>query len=506
MCCFGAWPEMSHHSEENLLTASGGSFWEPGIYKRTTKRIEDGNRLCTDLVQLVMDRAEIEKNYAKNLKAWSKKWNELIEKGPEYGTTEAAWKGVLVESDRLSDLHTKIKDHLSEDVPTQIKSWQKDAYHKSMMVLKEKKEMDDCFKKAQKPWVKILNKVDKAKLDYHNACKAERSASNQERNATGDNAVSPEQVRKLQERVQRAKEEVQRTKEKYEAALQEINSYNPKYMEDMQEVFDKCQQMEAQRLTFFKEVLFNIHKGLNISQDPTLPQIYEELYHTVNNADHDKDLKWWSFNHGVNMGMNWPQFEDYSEEFRDIGGVKGKGKAQLPEGAITLINQRIVTDDLPEPGSTQTGLDKGRKGSTKNAESRSIGAVASTTLSSGSSSGGKSPGTGGGNGGGNADKNNRSASGGSANVSNGTTSRPEGNPFEEEEWDEYPNEALVDNGEPGVPVKALYDYEGAEFDELSFKKGDVFEKLEDEDEQGWCKGRKDGRVGLYPANYVETVD
>ena len=75
-------PEMSHHSEENLLTASGGSFWEPGNYKRTTKRIEDGNRLCTDLIQLVTDRAEIEKNYAKNLKAWSKKWNELIEKGP----------------------------------------------------------------------------------------------------------------------------------------------------------------------------------------------------------------------------------------------------------------------------------------------------------------------------------------------------------------------------------------------------------------------------------------
>lgn len=40
-----------------------------------------------------------------------------------------------------------------------------------------------------------------------------------------------------------------------------------------------------------------------------LPQIYEEFYHTINNADHEKDLRWWSNNHGVNMAMNWPLFE-----------------------------------------------------------------------------------------------------------------------------------------------------------------------------------------------------
>lgn len=67
----------------------------------------------------------------------------------------------------------------------------------TMMHLKEKKDMDDNFKKAQKPWAKLLQKVNKAKADYHNACKAERTAVNQERNASGDSAFSTDQVRKF---------------------------------------------------------------------------------------------------------------------------------------------------------------------------------------------------------------------------------------------------------------------------------------------------------------------
>ena len=63
-----------------------------------------------------------------------------------------------------------------------------------MLQLKEKKEMEDQFKKAQKPWAKLLEKVDKTKNNYHLACKNEKTAVNQERNATKDSSLSQDQV------------------------------------------------------------------------------------------------------------------------------------------------------------------------------------------------------------------------------------------------------------------------------------------------------------------------
>merc|ERR1719323_2342604 len=177
--------------------------------------------------------------------------------------------------------------------------------------------------------------------------------------------------------------------------------------------------------------MFSIHKCLNIAEDPTLPQIYDEFYHTVNNADHDKDLRWWSNTHGVNMPMAWPQFEEYN--------VKP---------SKTAVN-----------GGSKPATSLHNSGYTSQPESNGV---------------------------------------------RGQDSNPFDDGDNEEEWDDG-GAVLVDNGEKGVPVRALYDYEAAEPDELTFKSGDEFEKLEDEDEQGWCKGRKDNRVGLYPANYVEPL-
>jgi hypothetical protein len=52
---------------------------------------------------------------------------------------------------------------------------------------------------------------------------------------------------------------------KYTEALQELNRANPKYMDDMNEVFTRCQTFERDRLVKFREFLAATEKCLDLT-------------------------------------------------------------------------------------------------------------------------------------------------------------------------------------------------------------------------------------------------
>ncbi|XP_064634663.1 protein kinase C and casein kinase substrate in neurons protein 1-like isoform X2 [Lineus longissimus] len=486
---------------DDQVTPSSDSFWEVGQYKRTVKRIQDEDRLCNDLMTLIQERSDIEKVYAKNLRQWSKKWTDHIKSGPEYGTTEAAWNGVMREAERLCDIHLDVRSQLMNEVLPTIKQWQKEHFHKNMMgVMKESKDMDDNFRRAQKPWAKKLSKVVKGRKDYHSACKTEKSARLQKMNAEGDSSISPEQVKKLSDKVDKCEREVEITKDKYNAALADLNSYNAKYIEEMKDVFDQCQDSEQKRLQFFKEMLYGVHKCLNISDNEEFPRIYGDLYNTIGNADYNMDLRWWSQNHGVDMPMSWPVFEEFSPEVKaQISDKRGKSFMKGGRDGDEIMLKNYVHHDKTPSHVSDTGSDNAsytnKQEYTKDYVSKTQSVTVESALPDASSSRPRIP-----------------SYDHSLNPfgTDDKTPTPDAqskvnpqNPFGDDLEVEYD---LTDDGTEGQPVRALYDYSAVEQDELEFKAGDIFSKLSDEDEQGWCKGRKNGRIGLYPANYAEAVN
>ncbi|XP_071391569.1 protein kinase C and casein kinase substrate in neurons protein 2 isoform X4 [Centroberyx affinis] len=441
---------MSGSYDDSMIDVSSDSFWEVGNYKRTVKRVDDGNRLCNDLMSCLHERARIEKSYAQQLTEWGKRWRQLIEKGPQYGTLERAWGALCTEAEKVSELHMDVKAALMGEDYEKLKNWQRDAYHKQMIGgYKETKEAEDGFRKAQKPWAKKLKEVETMKKTYHSACKEEKLATSRETNSKLESNNNPEAQKKLQDKVEKCQQEVQKTKERYEKSLEELDKLTPQYMENMEQVFEQWQQFEDKRIRFFRELLLEVKQHLDLSTNHRFQTIYHTMEDTVSAADAEEDLKWFRSNHGPGMPMNWPQFEDWSI---DLNRTLSRREKKKPSDGVTLT------------GISQTGSDQ---------------PVQPAKTSSSASSMEKTP-----------DWSDEDTG------ANPFSTNGDGNPFEEE------------TASPviSVPVRALYDYEGQEQDELSFKAGDEFTKIGEEDDQGWCKGRlKDGNVGLYPANYVEDI-
>ncbi|XP_007546999.1 protein kinase C and casein kinase substrate in neurons protein 1 isoform X1 [Poecilia formosa] len=427
------------------------SFWEVGNYKRTVKRIDDGNRLCNDLMNCIQERAKIEKGYAQQLTDWSKRWRQLIDKGPQYGSVEQAWMAMMTEAEKVSDLHTEMKNHLMSEDFEKVKNWQKDSYHKQMMGgFRETKEADEGFKKAQKPWAKKLKEVEVAKKSYHMACKEEKLATSREANTKGDGTTQAEQ-KKLQDKLEKCKQDSQKTREKYEKTLDELDKWTPQYIENMEQVFNQCQEFEEKRLSFLREVLLDVKRHLNLTENQSYAAIYRDLERVITAASPEEDLKWFGSIHGPGMHMNWPKFEEYNPDLIHTISKREKSKKH---------NDEVMLTNIKTPGSNVQAEDRGSVSSYEKNQ-----AYSSNEWSDDEGKG----------------------------LNSGSDTNGGSNPFYEE------------SGE-GVRVKALYDYEGQEQDELSFKAGDLLTKLEDEDDQGWCKGRLDnGQLGLYPANYVEPI-
>ncbi|XP_061567929.1 protein kinase C and casein kinase substrate in neurons 2 protein [Cololabis saira] len=389
-------------SESSTEDVNNRSFWMPGNYQRTVKRTEDAFQACNDIVACFQERARVERQYAQQLSEWSNKWKPVVDSSPLYGSLFKAWQCFLSSADRLASLHASICRSLVSEDGDRVRTWQKETFHKKLFGgFKETQDIETGFARAQKPWAKRLKKLDKARRAYHKVSRKEQAAREREAHAQGNPDVAIDKQKKIQEERELVQQEAEKVRARYEKVLEEVNRYAPRYMEEMESIFDQSQDEERKRIVFLRQALLSIHKHLDITNNESVLAVYGELHSTLMAIDDQEDLRWWKNTHGPGMPTDWPHFQEWIPEKKTKKGKKEEEKSKEVEKKATIERSVMIG---------------------------------------------------------------------------------------------------------GVRVRALYDYVGQETDELSFKAGEEFLKVEDEDDQGWCRGMKDGGwEGLYPANYVEVV-
>ena len=94
-----------------------------------------------------------------------------IEKSTLYGTHKKSVVQITAQSEKLANHHQRMHDKIQHDCAQRLREWKKGAYPTKLMGgYKEVDQLNADFKKAQKNWIKMEERVEQQKVKYHRVC------------------------------------------------------------------------------------------------------------------------------------------------------------------------------------------------------------------------------------------------------------------------------------------------------------------------------------------------
>lgn len=285
-------------------------FCEPHQYKAAIDRCKGGYDSCDVFINILADRAKIERNYITEIDKWVESSIKEISQTKEFGTNKKAWIEAIRSSKETANTHKNILERLDKNVIDDLTNFKKENYGKSVLHVKKIKEFEQDFEKVQKSWIKLLDRINKTKKEFHDAHRLWKKAETAEKIILSDHGAEDEQKTKAKLSVGSYKKEVEAARSKYEQYLEEMKNARPNYEGSMKQVLDRTHDFERKRLKQFLRTYQLFHEALLMDKDPHIKTLTESFNKAIGSQKIEEDIKWWNEHFGSDTATKWPSFEE----------------------------------------------------------------------------------------------------------------------------------------------------------------------------------------------------
>jgi hypothetical protein len=288
----------------------GKGICDPNQYQVAIARRDEGHYSCRVFIRIFEQRVKIEGDYVVAMRKWSRTSQKEIEHLTEFGTNKKTWLDLIRASELIAKPHDDIPEDIQRNAVDKMITYEKENYDMSTFRLKIAKQFEKDFENIQKPWLKLLDKLEQPKKSYHEACRKLKKTEPSEKSRKSDNGASKEQKYDVTGSDGVYTKELMALRCEYKKLFDEMHHTRPIFQNSMEERLDRMHDIERKRLTQFRLLFKAFYHAVDIQTNLHLTKMSNDLREAVAIHDMERDLQSWNDNYNTERNNSWPVFED----------------------------------------------------------------------------------------------------------------------------------------------------------------------------------------------------
>ncbi|CAF3733423.1 unnamed protein product [Rotaria sp. Silwood1] len=292
---------------DRLDSYAGNDFFDDENFRAALERMNGGYDIAQDLIRMMEDYCEIDRNHTQNLLSFSRKWIKHFKNQPmisSYHTTKRAQIDTIHIAKHLAYINDNRCNALQDIINNYRRLIDETYMHVHFTRRYEHcryREFKKLFKSAHISLVNAKTNLDKLHDRIH---RIEQTILNTDKNfeKMANNEVINEKKLMSKSIIHTKYEtELKRLETKMKKAEEIYANTKQAYRKKAKEIFSQCQQIEKQRLEQIREILLVFIRTMHIRKYvPEIEKIYDELISNITTQQNSlEDLVFWAHTYGI---------------------------------------------------------------------------------------------------------------------------------------------------------------------------------------------------------------